>query len=84
VSIELPHRHLVSSVSGVKDSWRVYLFSLLYDVLAMADPLRTWDEIVEVLWRTGITFDDVTPARVVLMCRFLLWEGARWRGGQSG
>lgn len=48
----------------------------LHEVPAMVEPLRTWGEIVEALWRAGmsLTHDDGTHAWTMLTQRLVVWR----------
>lgn len=46
----------------------------LHDAPATVDPLRTWGEIVEALWRASMSLDDGTHAWAVLTRRLVVWR----------
>ena len=46
----------------------------LCDVPTTADPLRTWGEIVEALWRAAMSLDDGTHAWAALTRRLIVWR----------
>ncbi|KAF8548696.1 hypothetical protein OG21DRAFT_1489159 [Imleria badia] len=46
----------------------------LHDVPETVDPLGTWGEIVEVLWRVAMSLDDGTHAWAMLTTRLVVWR----------
>ena len=46
----------------------------LHDVPPTDDPLGTWGEIVEALWRIAMSLDDGTPAWAMLTRRLVVWR----------